>query len=269
VAPRARRAVLGGTFDRLHEGHLALLDAAFAAAPEVHIGLTTDRYLAEHPKPLAGRIRPYAQRYRDLRRTLTARYPGARSRLVPIDDRFGGSLRPGLDLLVLSEETASGGRAVNRARARRGLPPLQLVVIPRVLAEDLGPIEGRRIRAREIDRRGRRLGPLEIAVSADTPTLARALRALARSVWPRRRLRRSLGRRGRRVGVVRLTATSRSAGSARVRLAGEGGPWREGRWDLRTDPPDFGGLGPLLPALATRGRRSRPAGRASGRFDNH
>jgi pantetheine-phosphate adenylyltransferase len=269
VAPRPRRAVLGGTFDRLHAGHLALLDAAFAAAPEVRIGLTSDRYLAGHPKPFAERIRPYARRQEALRRTLATRYPGARFVIVPIDDRFGGSLKPGIDLLVLSEETAAGGRAVNRARARRGLPPLALVVIPRVLAEDLGPIEGRRIRAREIDRHGRRLGPLVIALSADSPTLARALRALARSVWPRRRIRTSIGSGARRAGWVRLIGTSRGAHAARVRLSGERGPWREGSWDLRIGPPDFGGLGPLLPARATHGPRSRPAGSARRRLDNH
>ncbi|TLZ70409.1 MAG: phosphopantetheine adenylyltransferase, partial [Methanobacteriota archaeon] len=38
------RVVLGGTFDILHEGHEALLRAAFEGRPaEVLIGLTTDR----------------------------------------------------------------------------------------------------------------------------------------------------------------------------------------------------------------------------------
>jgi pantetheine-phosphate adenylyltransferase len=187
VPRKVRRAVLGGTFDRLHDGHRALLAAAFGSAREVGIGLTTDRYLADRPKPWASRIRPYRARRRALAAYLARTYPGRRYSIVPISDRFGGSVEPGVDLLVATSETRAGARAVNRERRRRGLPSLRLLEVPLVVADDLRPIEGRRIRAGEIDARGRRRTPIEVAAVASSPAAARELHgAVIRAFRPLR-----------------------------------------------------------------------------------
>ena len=61
------------------------------------------------------------------------------------------------EAIVVSEETAPKAEELNRLRAQRGLRPLELVVIPMVLAEDGKPISTTRIRAGEIDRAGRLL----------------------------------------------------------------------------------------------------------------
>lgn len=151
---RGSVAVLGGTFDRVHAGHLALLDAAFAYATSVRVGVTTSKFLAQHPKPFGDRIRPYGVRRRALERLLKRRYPGRRFSLARLDDPFGGSVRPGIDILVVSEETRVGARAVNRARRTRHLPALKVLVVPTVLGPDRKPISSRRIRAGEIDAMG-------------------------------------------------------------------------------------------------------------------
>ena len=39
-----RKIAVGGTFDKLHKGHEALLDAAFTMADEVLIGITSDDF---------------------------------------------------------------------------------------------------------------------------------------------------------------------------------------------------------------------------------
>ena len=126
---RARLAVLGGTFDRLHPGHRALLRAAFDGAEEVRIGITTPRYLARHPKPNADMIEPYAVRRRTLAQYLSRTYPGRRFRLVPLHDALGGAVRPGPDLLVISSGSVRGAAEVNRRRRALGLAPLTLRIV--------------------------------------------------------------------------------------------------------------------------------------------
>jgi len=147
--PRFRVAVLGGTFDGLHPGHRRLLKAAFAAASEVRIGLTTAEYLRIHPKPFGERIAPYRTRRNELLRYLRSAFPHRRFRVVPLRDGFGGAIQTGPDLLVVSAETVPGARKVNRERTRRGLPKLALQVIPLIRDRTGRPYSSRRRRARE------------------------------------------------------------------------------------------------------------------------
>ncbi|MCI4324105.1 MAG: pantetheine-phosphate adenylyltransferase [Thermoplasmata archaeon] len=155
-------AVVGGTFDRLHAGHIALLEAAFARAQVVAIGVTTDRFLARHPKPLAARITRYATRRRHLVSYLRAHYPRSRWRIVPLNDGWGRSVEPGPELLVASEDTRAGALSVNRERRRRRLAPLQLYLVPLRRGQDGSAISSRRIRAGWIDDHGRRLRALRV-----------------------------------------------------------------------------------------------------------
>ncbi len=182
---RYRQAVLGGTFDRLHVGHEALLGTAFRVGRNVAIGLTTDAFVRAHPKPDGEPLQPYAVRHRRLVAWLRRRYPRRTWRVVPIDDPFGGSVLPGVDVLVVSADTVRGGRAVNRERRRRGLPPVPVVVVPLALADDLLPIASRRIRSGTIDRAGRRRSRVHVRLLLSEPRdRGPASRAL-RSVFPR------------------------------------------------------------------------------------
>ncbi len=200
--PRYGLVILGGTFDRLHRGHEALLETAFSLGRTVAIGVTTDAFLAAHPKPRAGRLQPFRLRRAAVARWVARHHPGRPVRIVPLADRFGGSLDPEVDALVVSAETAEGGRAVNRERARRGLGPVPVAVVPLVLADDLRPVSSRRIRAGEIDRAGRRRTPLPVVVSVpDLATRTWAARAVRRA-FPTARFRfRGAGATGRPVGT--------------------------------------------------------------------
>ncbi len=177
--PRFRHVVLGGTFDRFHVGHAALLATAFRAGRSVSVGVTSDRFLADHPKPGIRSIQPFATRSRIVRRWIRARYPGREGAVVPLDDAVGRSAEDGVDALVVSSETVAGGRAVNARRRRLGRRPVPLLVVPLVLADDLRPVSSRRIRAGEIDAEGRRRGPISVGVglddSRDRPAVAAAL----------------------------------------------------------------------------------------------
>lgn len=150
---RSRVAVLGGTFDHLHSGHHALLAAAFQRAREVKIGLTSDKFVRKERKPLVGLVQSYETRRRSLRKFLRLRFGRRRWSIVALNDRWG-SVRPGADLLVLSEETRRAARSINAERRRRGLAPLRVCVVQQVRGEDGRPIASRRIRAGEIDRDG-------------------------------------------------------------------------------------------------------------------
>lgn len=192
--PRYAHAVLGGTFDRLHAGHAALLAAAMAAGRRVSVGVTTDAFVRQLGKPRASAIQPYATRRRALARWFGRRYPG-RWRLVPLADRFGRSVGPGVDVLVVSAETAGGGERVNAERRRLGRPLVPVIVVPLVLADDLAPVSSRRIRAGEIDRTGRRRAPLPMGLAVDDPADARPATLGARRAIPAARVRiRSVGR---------------------------------------------------------------------------
>jgi pantetheine-phosphate adenylyltransferase len=263
VARRPGIAVLGGTFDRLHAGHRALLAAAFNAADRVGVGVTTDRYLRAHPKPLAARIAPYAARRRVLLRYLRSAYPHRTYWLVPLEDPFGGSVAPGVDLLVVSEETEAGGRAVNRERRRRRLPPVRILVVPIARAADLRPIAGRRIRAREIDAHGHRRTPLRIGLQGP-PDGLRQLKSSLRRLF-------DVGRLGWSVRPVprrRLPFTASAAVEGAHRALGDAdygvclrlGPARSGpallaAWDIE------GPVGSVRGSLARTGSLDRLADR--------
>ena len=154
MARRPSVAVLGGTFDRLHAGHRALLRAAFDAADTVRIGLTSAAYLRAHPKPGGAKIRTYESRRRALARHLRAAFPGRPFEIVPLDDAFGRSVEPGVDAIVVSTATVPGARAVNVRRRRAGLPAARIVAVSMTLAPDLRPVSSSRIRAGELTQSG-------------------------------------------------------------------------------------------------------------------
>ena len=56
--------------------------------------------------------------------------------------------------LVVSEETSSKGAHLNELRAERNLPPVEILVVPMVLAKDGKAISSTRIKNSEIDSSG-------------------------------------------------------------------------------------------------------------------
>lgn len=172
------RVVVGGTFDILHDGHHALLAAAFLGRPEqVRIGLTTDRF-ARETREL---VRPYPVRAAALRRWL--RSQGYRNWTIrPLDQAFGiAADEPGLDVLVVSEERVPVALRLNDARRAKGFALLELRRVPMVTAQDGLPIQSRRIRSGLIDPHGKRLKPCIVRVGTENPVKVRAVRRAFRS----------------------------------------------------------------------------------------
>lgn len=153
--PRGKRVVIGGTFDVLHKGHIALIEKAFASGERVLIGVTTDDYAGMIHRR---RVKEYGDRLQRLMSFLRDRGLINRADIFPIQDHFGPTLEMReIDSLVVSEESLPRARDINAKRRERGLHPLEVIIIDTVLAEDGKAISSTRIRRGEIDEEGRLL----------------------------------------------------------------------------------------------------------------
>ncbi|MFA4662156.1 phosphopantetheine adenylyltransferase [Pyrococcus kukulkanii] len=144
-----KKVVVGGTFDRLHLGHKALLRKAFEVGEIVYVGLTSDEMVRE--KPYAEKILPYERRLKDL--LMFFEVNGFKNyRIIKIHNAIGFTTKiKSLEAIVVSEETYKGALLVNRAREELGLKPLEIVVIPLVKSKLGGKISSSLIRAGLID----------------------------------------------------------------------------------------------------------------------
>jgi pantetheine-phosphate adenylyltransferase len=148
------RAVLGGTFDPVHDGHRALFDRAFELG-DVTVGLTSDD-LAPETRNEDRSIRPFEERASELRAELEA-FAEEYDRdfeIRTLREPTGIATEPGFDVLVVSPETETGGHSVNEIRERKGLEPLEIEVVEHVHAADGDIISSTRIVAGEIDEHG-------------------------------------------------------------------------------------------------------------------
>ncbi|MFA4701212.1 phosphopantetheine adenylyltransferase [Pyrococcus kukulkanii] len=144
-----KKVVVGGTFDRLHLGHKALLRKAFEVGEIVYVGLTSDEMVRE--KPYAEKILPYERRLRDLLMFFEVN-SFKNYRIIKIHNAIGFTTKiKSLEAIVVSEETYKGALLVNRAREELGLKPLEIVVIPLVKSKLGGKISSSLIRAGLID----------------------------------------------------------------------------------------------------------------------
>ncbi|CAI5949811.1 unnamed protein product [Closterium sp. NIES-64] len=158
--------VVGGTFDRLHDGHRLLLrvgesvarmgiaraghcesqhstshnpacplpplpactTAAAAARERVVVGITVGRMLQS--KELCELIQPFEQRQQAVTQFIQGEKPGVGVEAVAIDDPFGPAITdPHMDAIAVSVETEKGAHAVNERRAANGLKPLDVIVV--------------------------------------------------------------------------------------------------------------------------------------------
>jgi cytidyltransferase-like protein len=152
--PKRFKAVsVGGTFDKLHKGHKALLMKAFEVGEHVFIGLCTDEFIRNMGKPHV--TASYERRFEELRAFLSKQKVLERAEIISLNDVYGNTLaKDSIEALVVSKETESIAFKINNKRGEADLPPLQIVLIDMVDAENNSPISTTRIRRGEIDREG-------------------------------------------------------------------------------------------------------------------
>lgn len=136
---------VGGTFDRLHVGHRLLLAAtALICTQQVYVGVTGDKLLEK--KKHFELLEPYDQRaaaaasyLKSVRPALTVQ-TGA---LLDPKEPTAAATEEGIQALVVSKETVSGGEAINEYRREHGFAPLELVVVD--LVADSAAVEGGKV----------------------------------------------------------------------------------------------------------------------------
>ncbi len=147
------KVAVGGTFDKLHRGHKALLNKAFEIGEKVVIGLSSDEFVSKMDKPHI--TATYPERLKELEAFLEKNGLSQRAEIVSLNDPYGLTISgKGLDALVVSKETESIADKINKIRVEAGLPQLKIISITMVPAENCTPISTTRIRRGEIDRNG-------------------------------------------------------------------------------------------------------------------
>jgi len=144
---------VGGTFDEFHKGHRALLKKAFEVGTRVLVGLCTDEFAKKLWK--THDVAPYGKRLEELEKILRKQGVLHRAKITPLNDAYGITLSKGcVEAIVVSRETEPRAREINEKRKAIGLPPLHVVVIEMIPAENHVSISTTRIKWGEIDREG-------------------------------------------------------------------------------------------------------------------
>ena len=110
------KVAVGGTFDKFHRGHKALLSKAFEIGEKVVIGLSSDEFASKMGKP--HKTATYVKRLKELEAFLDKNGLAKRAEIVPLNDPYGLTISgKGLDALVVSKETKSIADKINKIRS--------------------------------------------------------------------------------------------------------------------------------------------------------
>lgn len=141
---------VGGTFDKFHKGHCRLLDEAFKISDKVVIGVTSDVFASNKN----GNIEPCNTRMSNLREFLSQKEEIFK--IARLDDPYGVTIYDeDFEAIVVSKETEPTAFEINKIRKEKNMPPIDIITIEFVYADDGIPISSTRIRNGEIDKKGR------------------------------------------------------------------------------------------------------------------
>lgn len=153
-------ACTGGTYGPLHEGHKKLFSYAFNLSDSVVVRLTTDRYIGEFSrKQFRELIQPYDERFGKLYEHLDQFY-GGRFEILPLDgkeDCTSCKFRDLSEVMIVGQDSLAKAYKLNLRRRESGLYEVYIIGVPAELSDDRERISSTRIRAKEIDRKGKLL----------------------------------------------------------------------------------------------------------------
>ncbi len=155
MLPRVRytRSALGGTFDRLHAGHKRLIAVAAALSDEVILGITSDEFVKGMKR---ADVLSFNERRKAVDDYLSQIGAHDKVQIIALEDAFGPTPRDKvLEAIFVTIDSVENALKLNQERRQAGLSPLEVVIVPKVLAQAGGFISSTRIRAGEIDADGR------------------------------------------------------------------------------------------------------------------
>lgn len=129
-----KNVVVGGTFNKFHEGHSDLIKTAFDICSNdgyVYIGLTSDEFAN---KFRIEKTRRYDERKKTLEDFIEREIKKKNFEILKISDVYGiATIKECLDAIVVSEETLARAMEINAIRFKKGMKRLTIVVIPFIM----------------------------------------------------------------------------------------------------------------------------------------
>jgi len=145
----------GGTFDILHKGHYTLLLKAFEVGKQVIIGISSDNYTSLKKKKITNE---YPIRLKNLKRFIEDKFNKSNYSIYELNDFYGPTvLTKDVQAIVTTEGTKENCIKINELRKSKGLPQLEIIIVPLVKDQDGKVISSTRIREGEIDTNGTKL----------------------------------------------------------------------------------------------------------------
>ena len=146
------RAVMGGTFDRFHDGHRELLKTAAHMAKEMFVGIVSEELGKElfAKKQWGDKIEPYEVRENYVKEFLADF--DVIADVDPLFDPWGPAPNdPRADVIIVSEETRSSADIINKMREEKGLKILDIITIPWLRDEGGELISSTELRKKEFE----------------------------------------------------------------------------------------------------------------------
>ncbi len=147
--------IASGTFDLLHIGHKSFLKKSLELADEVIVCITSNSYVESFKAE--SEVEDFEIRKNKVVEFLISIGALDKVKIITIEDIYGPLLTNQFDpqAIAVTPENEKNAVKINKERVKKGLPKLEINLVPMDLAEDRGVISSTRIRRGEINRDGR------------------------------------------------------------------------------------------------------------------
>ena len=145
----------GGTFDILHKGHYMLLQKSFEVGRMIIIGVSSDSYATRKQKKI---INNYDIRQENLNKFINKNFKKSNYSIYELDDFYGPTvLTRDVQAIITTESSLENCLKINRLRKSKGIPQLEIILVPLEEDKEGKVISSTRIRKGEIDVNGNKL----------------------------------------------------------------------------------------------------------------